>query len=200
MSFHLLICGLLALAIPGVTFADPPSGEESSALKNAVIVIIRQAEKPDEGDGLSGDGEARARGYVGFFKNFTIDGRPLKLNYLFAAADSQKNHRSRLTIEPLSAALGIAIDDRFKDKKFQELADEIHARPHGNILICWHHGEIPQLVQALGADPGQLFPKAKWKESVYNMVIELRYDADGHLVEAKRITFENIPAVSGHKT
>jgi len=188
MRFYLLICGLLALAIPRATFADPPPGEKFSALKNAVILIIRHAEKPDEGYGLSGDGEAQAKGYVNYFKNFTVDGQPLKLDYLFAAGDSKKNHCPRLTIEPLGEALGIAIDSRFKDRQFQELVDEIHARPHGNILICWHHGEIPQLIQALGADSSQLFPKAKWPGSVYHLVIELRYDADGRLVEAKRIT------------
>jgi hypothetical protein len=111
----------------------------------------------------------------------------LKLNYLFAAADSKESQRARLTIEPTSKMLGLAIDSQFEDGQFQKLADEIRAKPHGqNILICWHHGEIPQLVQALGADPGRLFPKGKWPDEVFNWVVELRYDSNGHLTKASR--------------
>ena len=85
--------------------------------------------------------------------------------------------------------LGLSIDSRFEDEQFQKLADEIRAESHGKqILICWHHGEIPQLLQSLGADPGQLIPKGKWPEAVYNWVIQLRYDSDGRLFESKRIT------------
>ena len=41
--------------------------------------------------------------------------------------------------------------------------------------------------EALGAGSGQLFPKGKWPDEVYDWVIQLRYDSAGHLVEAKRI-------------
>jgi hypothetical protein len=188
MKFNLFFCGLLALVIPTAIFADALQAGKSSALQNAVILIIRHAEKPDEGYGLSADGEARAKAYVSYFKNFTIDGQPLKVAYIFAAADSKESHRPRLTIEPTSKALGVTIDSRFKDKQFQELADEIQSKPHGNaILIAWHHAEIPQLIQALGADSARLFPKGKWPEAVFSQLIELRYDSDGRLIETKRI-------------
>ena len=133
--------------------------------------------KPDKGDGLAPAGKARAKAYVNYFKNYTVDGQPLKLDHLFAAADSKQSHRARLTLEPTSKKLGLAIDCQFEDLQFQKLADEIRTKMHGkNILICWHHGEIPQLVQALGADSDQLFQKGKWPDAVYNWVIELRYD------------------------
>jgi hypothetical protein len=84
--------------------------------------------------------------------------------------------------------LGLRIDTRFEDVQFTKLANEILTKPHGqNIFICWHHGEIPQLLQALGADAGQLLPNGKWPDDVYDWVIELRYDTDGQLVEAKRV-------------
>ena len=106
MKFNLLFCGLLALAIPTVILAEPPHDGKSSALKNAVILVIRHAEIPDNGCGLSASGEARAMAYVNYFKIFKIDGRPLKLDRLFAAADSKESHRPRLTIEPTGKALG----------------------------------------------------------------------------------------------
>jgi hypothetical protein len=187
MKFTLLLCGLSAVGIATAVFAGPPQAGKSGALNNAVILIIRHAEKPAAGNQLSAAGEARAQAYVSFFKNFTLDGQPLKLNYLFAAADSKVSQRPRLTIEPTSKMLGLAIDSQFADAHFQKLADAIRAKPHGqNILICWHHEEIPQLVTALGADPGRLFPQGKWPDEVFNWVVELRYDSNGHLTEASR--------------
>ena len=76
------------------------------ALKDAVIVIIRHAEKPASGYGLSPAGEARAQAYAGYFQHFTLDGQPVKFNYIFAAADSKESHRPRLTITPTSLAIG----------------------------------------------------------------------------------------------
>ena len=91
-------------------------------------------------------------------------------------------------------ALGLAIDSWFAAKDFQKLADEIKSKPHGKaILIAWHHGDIPQLLGALGSDPNQVIPKAKWPEDVFGWVIQLRYDAGGRLVEAKRINEHLMP-------
>jgi len=189
MKFVLLFCGLVALALVLALFPKPPQDEKSKPLKHAVILVIRHAEKPAKGSDLTAAGKARAKAYAAFFKNYTVDGKPLKLDYLFAAADSKESRRARLTLEPTSHLLGLAIDSRYADDQFQKLADEIRAKPHGkHMLICWHHGEIPPLVQALGADPGQVIPDANWPETVYNWVIQLRYDADGRLLEAKRST------------
>ena len=194
MKIKLLCLGFLALAIPAAVSAKSPADEKSGALKNAVILIIRHAEKPASGPGLSAEGEARARAYVDYFGHFTLDGQRLKLDCLFAAADSKSSHRPRLTIEPLGQALGLAIDSRFKDKNFQELADELRSRPHGHaILISWHHEEIPALLHALGASPGQVFPKSKWPEDVFGWVIQLRYDAGGRLLETRRINEKLLP-------
>jgi hypothetical protein len=64
--------------------------------------------------------EARANAYVKNFKNLTIDGQPLKLDYLFAVADSRSSHHPRLTIEPTAKELGLTIDTRFKNQQFQD--------------------------------------------------------------------------------
>src|SRR5258708_1358262 len=103
-------CGLLLAAFSLTIIAqEHPEAKTASAvspnLKDTAILIIRHAEKPDSGSGLSPAGEKRAQAYVRYFKTFTIDSQPLRLDYLFATADSAASHRPRLTIEPLSQAL-----------------------------------------------------------------------------------------------
>jgi hypothetical protein len=193
MKFKMLFYGLLALAIPVATIAKSTHRGKSNTLKNTVILVIRHAEKPDSGNGLSAEGKARAKAYVNYFKSFTIDGQPLKLDCMFAAANSKGSHRSYLTIKPAAKALGINIDSRFKSADFQTLADEIHTKTHGKaILISWHHDEIPALLGALGAAPDTVLPQGKWPSNVFDWLIQLRYDPNGQLAGAKRIK-ENLP-------
>src|SRR5882724_2356609 len=191
-------CGLAILAVLTVRSAEPVAGE-SSALKNAVVLIIRHAEKPDSGYDLSPAGYQRADAYPGYFKGLAMDSKPLKLDYVFATADSKGSHRPRLTVEPLGRALGLQIDTRFNNKKFQDLVDEIQTKDHGpHILICWHHGEIPNLVRALGANPDKLLPEGKWPNEVFGWMIQLRYDENGRLIpgETKRINEKLMPGDS----
>jgi hypothetical protein len=186
----LLFCTWLALAAgtaqaqPPAT--NPPAARNPEALRDTVILIIRHAEKPETGMELTAAGVARANAYTNYFKNFILDSKPLHLEHLFATADSKGSQRPRLTTEPLGKALGLALDTRFKDKQAQELADEIQSKPHGKqILICWHHGQIPTLLTALGADPAKLLPGGKWPDDVFSWVLQLRYDQDGHLIPAE---------------
>jgi hypothetical protein len=191
MKFKVLFFTFLLLANAPLLAGD---SADSPALKDTVILVIRHAEKPDSGSGLSPLGEQRAQLYVNYFKNLTEDSTPLKPDYIFATADSKGSHRPRLTVEPTAKALGLAIDNRFGDKDFQKLADEIRSKPHGHvILIAWHHGEIPKLAQALGADANKLVPDATWPPDVFGWLIELRYDAAGHLVESRRINEKLLP-------
>jgi hypothetical protein len=168
-------------------------------LRDAVILIIRHAEKPDGGTELSEAGRQRAQAYVNYFQNFTIDGKPAKPDYLFAAADSAGSQRPRLTIEPLSKALGLKIDNRFKNKDFKNLAEDIRSKPHGRcILIAWHHGEIGELIEALSADATKLLPDGAWPDDTFDWVLELHYDHEGRLIpnETKRMYEKLMPGDS----
>lgn len=174
-------------------FADD-ADTNSASLKNAIILIIRHAEKPPSGYDLTPDGYKRAAAYVNYFKNYTVDSQPFTVDHLFAAADSNGSHRPRLTLEPFSKASGLAIDTRFKSKEFQKLADALRSESFGkHILICWHHEAIPQLVHVLGADPKALFPSGQWPDDVYGWVIQLSYDSNGRLADAKRINEHLMP-------
>jgi hypothetical protein len=159
---------------------------ETNGLRNTLVLIIRHAEKPETGTDLIPAGVERANAYVKYFKNFTVDSKPLKLDAIFAAADTKGSHRSRLTTEPLAAALGMTLDTRFKDKAPEEFITELKSKPHGKtILICWHHGGIPGLLTSLGADPAKLLPGGKWPDEVFGWMIQLRFDQDGRLIPAE---------------
>ena len=69
MRLKLVFCALIALGIPAAIFAQSAQGETASGLKNAVILIIRHAEKTDDGRGLSSLGVKRAKAYADYFKN-----------------------------------------------------------------------------------------------------------------------------------
>ena len=178
---------LIASVLPEV-LANPPDNVKSDSLKDAVILIIRHAEKPDNGKDLNPAGKARANAYADYFKNYKMDGQPLKLEALFAAADTKESHRPRLTLEPTAKSLGLKIDSSFEDMHYQKLADELRKKQYGKgILICWHHGEIPKLLKALGADTKQVMPKSGWPDDVFNWVIQLGYDSEGRLEHVQRI-------------
>src|SRR5579885_1483337 len=72
----------VALALP--LLAAAPSSPEfaategHAALKDAVILIIRHAEKPEAGFELSPAGQKRAEAYPHYFKDFTLDSKPVK--------------------------------------------------------------------------------------------------------------------------
>ncbi len=196
----LIAAMLMALLMASAAFAQDdvktPDTNGYPALKNAVILVIRHAEKTASGDELSPDGYKRADAYVNYFKNYQVDGKPLKLDYLYAAADSKNSKRVRLTVEPLSKATGLKLDNRIANKKFQDMVDELHATSHGHeILICCQHGQITKQLRALGADPATLLPKGKWPDDVFDWVLELHYDSNGRLIPAqtKRINENLMP-------
>ncbi len=199
MKFLACTGTLLLLLISHTARADstapaPAVTNQFPALKNAVVLIIRHAEKPESGSGLTPAGEQRAAAYVDYFKHLTLDGQPIMLDCLFAAADSKNSRRPRLTITPTSQVLSLPIDSRFSDKDSHGIVAELRSKPHGHaILIAWHHGQIPTLLRTFGADPDKLLPHGTWPDHVFGWLIELRFDSKGQLVETKRINEKLMP-------
>ncbi|HEX2081072.1 MAG TPA: hypothetical protein VHG08_25445 [Longimicrobium sp.] len=161
---------------------------------NANVLLIRHAEKPDSGTGLSPAGQARAQAYVAYFQNYAINGDTLKLDYLFATADTDRSHRPRLTLEPLAHTLGLSINDKHADEDYPKVADDLltHGKyDDSNVLVCWHHGEILDLAAALGASAATLPPSsnwpAKWPGDVFGWMLQLCYDGDGNLIPAQTV-------------
>ena len=192
MKWTLILRLGLALLFTPAVFADDLGSQPCAALTNTTILVIRHAEKPETGMDLTPAGYAHAQAYVTYFNNYKIDGRPLHLAHLFCTADSKGSHRPRLTLTPLSEVLKLGLDNRYSSKKAAELAADIRLQSYGtNLLICWHHGEIPNLLRGLGADPEKILPDGKWPDDVFGWLIELRYDEVGRLRET-RLIHENL--------
>jgi hypothetical protein len=167
--------------------------------KNSVVLIIRHAEDADSGDGISSLGQERAEAYKNYFLNFAVDSKRLEPNVIFAAQDSKKSHRPRLTLEPFAKAAKLPIDTRFGNSQSVDLAADLRANQQGKvILICWRHGYIPALIRALGANPKSFLPSGKWPGSVSNWVVLLSYDQEGRLIpsSSKRIDEHLMPGGS----
>jgi hypothetical protein len=151
--------------------------------KNATVLIIRHAEDAGSGDGISPLGQERAEAYKNYFLNFTVDSKRREPAVIFAAKDSKKSHRPRLTMEPFAKAAQLKIDTRFGNNESAALAADLRANQQGKvILICWRHPYIPALLQALGANPETFLPNGKWPGAVFDWIILLSFNQDGRLI------------------
>jgi hypothetical protein len=188
---------VLATAIPLLTASSKPHHAKGEfPLQDATILIIRHAEKPAFGPELAPEGERRAEAYVQYFSDFMVDSQPLHIDYLIAASDSKQSQRPRLTLKPLSKALHLGINVKYEDKNYRDLVADLRTKNHGNVIvICWHRGLIPDLVQALGADPLELLPGGVWPVDQFSWVLQLRYDHQGRIIpdQTKRIHEHLLP-------
>jgi hypothetical protein len=165
-----------------------------NGLSGSTVLIIRHAEKPWHGPDLTARGRAHADAYPRYFQGFQLDGRPVRIDALVAAADSEHSDRSRLTLEPLGKALGVPVQQPFKSHAVSKLVDWLRAgQPRRTVLIAWHHGEIPRLLTAFGQEPKALLPHGRWPSSAYNRVVVLRFDAAGAILpSASKIVKEKL--------
>jgi hypothetical protein len=141
------------------------------------VIIIRHGEKPgdpatdNEGDdiNLSSRGYERA-GALSAYIPATF-GKP---DFLFATQASKRSNRPVETITPLSQELNLEIDSKHADDDFQKVADDIlqNSKYAGKlVLICWHHGKIPDLTTALGGNP----PVSPWPGDIFDRVWQIDY-------------------------
>lgn len=155
----------------------------TDGLAGNTVLIIRHSEKPETGTGLTAAGEARARAYATYFAPFRENKLSLKVDALYAGADSAKSFRPRLTMEPLSKATGIPIHSEIATQNSEAMVKLLRTSQHGKTpLIAWRHGELPALVSAFGADGARLIPGGKWPDEIFDWVIVLQFDEAGKLM------------------
>jgi broad specificity phosphatase PhoE len=135
------------------------------------IFIIRHAEKPESGDSphLSEKGRRRAAALPRY---------PLPpLADIFAAKTSPACARPVETVTPLAAAGRLNINAEVDEEEFPRLVDDVlSGRFAGkDILICWHHEEIPHLTRSLGVN---LTRSYRWPD-VYDRIFVVTYLKDG---------------------
>ena len=121
------------------------------------VILLRHAEKPDDEQSpeLAHKGRVRAAALSEYLPHRF--GAP---TFLFATKPSPVSNRPVLTLNPLSEALGLPIDTSFQDEEYKLLAQEIVSQSRfgdARVIICWHHGKIPELARALTVhDPPDL--------------------------------------------
>src|SRR3984957_4372512 len=112
------------------------------------IFIIRHAEKPESRDDPHRSDRGRRRAAA-------LPRYPLPhLADIFAAKTSPESARPVETVTPLAAASRLNINAEIKNKEFQRLVDDVTSGRYAgkDILICWHHEEIPHLTRLFGVN------------------------------------------------
>ena len=187
LLFAVCLTGIFAPSVGAKPPVDP------AVSKNTVILLIRHAEKPDSGTGLAPDGEKRAQAYVSFFSPYHLGAQPLTIDALFAATDSEGSARPRLTITPLSTALKLPLNTGFDGKGYDRLAKHLRADEYKGktVVICWKHGEILDLAQALGVKaeelPASAHWPAEWPIDQYDWLLQIVRDEAGAIDPAKTL-------------
>ena len=151
----------------------------------AQILIIRHGEKPGDpcDDSKADDIGLSTRGYErAAALAFNIPVTFGKIDYLFATKNSTHSHRPVETITPLRKALKLKINHDYADGDFEKIAKHIldHSEYSGApILICWHHGTIPQLACKLHVAN----PPCPWPCEVFDRVWIIDYAADSPVLK-----------------
>jgi broad specificity phosphatase PhoE len=178
-----LVMVLLVLT-PGACAPAPGEGAKSYPAR---VLIIRHAEKPAVGDGLTELGEQRALALPRLFKK--ADGRPEPFptpDFIIAASDTKRSRRPSRTVAPLAKELGLKVNTAYGNGDFAKLARDLLRDPKyagKTVLICWHQGTIPDLARKLKAADAP----ANWKAGVFDRVWRIDYDEDG------QATMRNLP-------
>jgi hypothetical protein len=170
---------LVTACLPGLTAGD---AAKSHTKYPRQIFLIRHAEKPPRSDlsvHLSSQGMERARALPALFKTSKSRPRPFATpEVIFATQDSQKSHRPAETVTPLARYLKLPIHQDFANRETSKAAQAILANPRHagkTILVCWHHGTMPELARQLKATG---YPDP-WDSSVFDRVWQITYDARG---------------------
>jgi len=187
MFLRKLLFGLLLL--PALVSAHNSKKHEddgsSRGLRNVTVLIVRHAEKPDEGSGLSQLGEQRAQAYASYFDPLRLNGETWLPQRLIATSDSKSSERPRLTLTPLSERLQLPLEQPYADEQVDKLVKSLRKENQAAVvLIAWHHGHIADLIDTFGGDTKSLLGSKKWPGDVYNWLIVLHFDDRGQLISS----------------
>jgi hypothetical protein len=165
------------------------------------VLIIRHAEKPKGGNDihLTSRGAGRAAALPSLFlipPTFPTQPAPFPTpDFLFATKESPESNRPVETVRPLAKALGdMPIHDKHANGDYQAVVDHVFgdAKFAGKtVLICWHHGKIPQLAgavakQAKNHDALRRQIPGPWDDQVFDRVWQFTFDSQGGATFADR--------------
>lgn len=121
------------------------------------VIILRHAEKPDQGDNLSCTGLNRALKLPA-----VINAKFGVPNYAYvpapAVGKATKSLRMLQTISPLAVKYNLTLNTNYEVDDTKKLAANI-LKKSGTVIVVWEHNNIPDIISALGVDTKKL----KWR-------------------------------------
>ncbi len=157
----------------------------------AQVLIIRHAEKPEDGNGLSEKGFKRALALVQYFKSnpdVTQHGTPAAI-FAMKPKDENGSIRAIQTVSPLAQNLGLPVNTPFMKLELSELVNKINSNQQYNgktVLICWEHKVIPDMAKIFGVNPRP----SDWPGEDFETVFEI--DFTGNKVSKFKTFKENL--------
>jgi hypothetical protein len=147
-----------------IFLADGCSAQTNTNTGLQRVVIIRHAEKPDNGDNLSCKGFNRSLALTSVLYNkFKL---PNKI-FVSEVGNGKTTNQLRMleTIAPFAIKYNINIDTRFNVNDAKDVAAAI-LKTNGYALVVWQHDKINNIVKALGADTKNM----KWSDADYDSI------------------------------
>ncbi|MET9610465.1 hypothetical protein ABZZ17_36225 [Streptomyces sp. NPDC006512] len=160
-----LAAALAPLAVAGCSGREEPAapapGPRSTA-KDALVMVIRHAEKPSAGDTgeddegnedpgfLAGRGRRRAEELPRLFTPARGATLPRPAALFATGGPAAAPARCKQTLAPLATALRLPVRSEFALGAEPALAHAALAAGMP-VLVCWEHTGLPRLVRALGA-------------------------------------------------
>ncbi len=142
LAFLLIAC--LGMLLSGSTACVEAGGNP----KHLKIVLIRHAEKPDDGDNLSCKGLNRSLALSGVL--YPRFGRPDYTYVAKVSAGSSAGHVRMLeTIMPFAVKYDLSISDKYDEEDVAGLAKDILKR-EGTVLVVWDHARLESVARAIG--------------------------------------------------
>lgn len=141
---------LAALALAGATLATAQS----------TLYLIRHGEKPSKGSGLNAQGQQRAQ----CLRNVFGSSSGYDIQYIMAEMPQPDGSQQRPydTVQPLANDLGITIDTSCQRDDANCVANVVdNYNGGGNILLCWEHQRLTDIVAALGDSNPPTYPSGK---------------------------------------
>ena len=132
------------------------------------IVLIRHAEKPFKGDGLTCKGINRSRELVPVL--YSRFGLPAAIYVPDKGKGDTKRSRMYQTVLPFATKYHLPVSADFHEDELGELAQAI-LRQRGVVLVVWEHGGIPKIARKLGVREDGLH----WKDDDYDSIWIVRY-------------------------
>ncbi len=116
----------------------------------------------------------KAKEFDGDYRQIPLKGKASRFatpKHIFATQRSKNSKRPIETVTPLATALGLPLNDGFanNDAAIKKMTQAIlNDFPGDIILVCWHHGKIPDIARALG-----ISKPPKWDGKVFDRVWQI---------------------------